>query len=164
MANTLDQRILELIKKYMEKLTQKKVLTSMEEVEANTNETNLVAAPVVAELNNNLGNCRFEQEGEDFFIVGADSVRKKLGSKATLHTRAVQISNSNTFISTAGLPCVIFVTSQQSYSISGYATPQQGQSFSHCSISSITDRGFYIRHTYDNASAYTVTIGWVIVD
>lgn len=55
MANTLDQRILGLIKKYMEKLVQKKVLTSMEEVEANTNGTNLVAAPVVAELNNKLG-------------------------------------------------------------------------------------------------------------
>lgn len=52
---TLDERILSLIKRYMEKLFQKKVLTSMEEVEANTNETNLVAAPVVAELNNKLG-------------------------------------------------------------------------------------------------------------
>lgn len=52
---TLDQRILNLLKKYMGKLFQKKVLTSMEEVEANTNETNLVAAPVVAELNNKLG-------------------------------------------------------------------------------------------------------------
>lgn len=51
---TLDQKILELVKKYMGKLVQKKVLTSMEEVEANTNETNLVAAQVVAELNNKL--------------------------------------------------------------------------------------------------------------
>lgn len=51
---TLDQKILELVKKYMGKLAQKKVLTSMEEVEANTNETNLVGAPVVAELNNKL--------------------------------------------------------------------------------------------------------------
>lgn len=51
---TLDQRVLNLIKKYMEKLFQKKVLTSMEEVAANTNETNLVAAPVVAELNDKL--------------------------------------------------------------------------------------------------------------
>lgn len=51
---TLDQRVLKLLKTYMGKLFQKKVLTSMEEVEANTNETNLVAAPVVAELNNKL--------------------------------------------------------------------------------------------------------------
>lgn len=53
---TLDQRILELLKKYMEKLKHKKVLTSREEIEANTNETNLVAAPVVAELYNKLMN------------------------------------------------------------------------------------------------------------
>lgn len=52
---TLDQRILDLTKKYMKKLAHKKVLTTMEEVEASTNETNLVAAPVVAELNNKLG-------------------------------------------------------------------------------------------------------------
>ena len=32
------------------------------------------------ELNNNLGGCSFEQEGSDFYIVGADAVRKKLGS------------------------------------------------------------------------------------
>ena len=31
-------------------------------------------------LNNNLGGCQLTQEGEDFYIVGADSVRKKLGS------------------------------------------------------------------------------------
>lgn len=77
---TLDQRILNLIKNYMGKLIQKKVLISMEEVEANTNETNLVAAPVVAGLNNKLGGCSLEQSGNDFFIVGADAVRKKLGS------------------------------------------------------------------------------------
>ncbi len=52
---TLDKRVLKLLKTYMGKLFQKKVLTSMEEVEANTNETNLVSAPVIAELNNKLG-------------------------------------------------------------------------------------------------------------
>ncbi len=31
-------------------------------------------------LNNNLGGCQLAQEGNDFYIVGADSVRKKLGS------------------------------------------------------------------------------------
>lgn len=31
-------------------------------------------------LNDNLNGCSFEQSGEDFYIVGADSVRKKLGS------------------------------------------------------------------------------------
>lgn len=86
MDNTLDQRILGLIKKYMEKLTQKKVLTSMEEVVANTNETNLVAAPVVAELNNKLGDCSFETKEDGAYVKytlpgGADPVLKKLGSE-----------------------------------------------------------------------------------
>lgn len=31
-------------------------------------------------LNDKFGGCSFEQDGEDFYIVGADSVRKKLGS------------------------------------------------------------------------------------
>lgn len=31
-------------------------------------------------LNNKLNGCSLEQDGEDFYIVGADSVRKKLGS------------------------------------------------------------------------------------
>lgn len=56
---TLDQRILELLKKYMEKLKHKKVLTSREEIEANTNETNLVAAPVVAELYRNISHYMY---------------------------------------------------------------------------------------------------------
>ena len=51
---TLDKRILDIMKRYMGMLVSKKVLTTMEEVEANTNETNLVAATVVAELNDKL--------------------------------------------------------------------------------------------------------------
>ena len=51
---TLDKRILDIMKRYMGMLVSKKVLTTIEEVEANTNETNLVAAPVVAELNDKL--------------------------------------------------------------------------------------------------------------
>lgn len=34
----------------------------------------------VNKLNNNLGGCQLAQEGNDFYIVSADSVRKKLGS------------------------------------------------------------------------------------
>lgn len=30
--------------------------------------------------NSSLNGCSFEQDGEDFYIVGADSVRKKLGN------------------------------------------------------------------------------------
>lgn len=32
------------------------------------------------ELNGSLGGCSFEQEGDGFYIIGADAVRKKLGS------------------------------------------------------------------------------------
>lgn len=41
-------------------------------------------------LNNNLGGCSLERKGNDFYIVGADSVRKKLGSGLKLlHIRYV---------------------------------------------------------------------------
>lgn len=33
----------------------------------------------MGEINNKLNGCSLEQVGEDFYIVGADSVRKKLG-------------------------------------------------------------------------------------
>ena len=31
----------------------------------------------VNELNRDLGGCSFEQEGDNFYVVGADAVRKK---------------------------------------------------------------------------------------
>lgn len=34
--------------------------------------------PFLTALNDKLSGCSFEQEGNDFYIVGADSVRKKL--------------------------------------------------------------------------------------
>ena len=44
---------------------------------------------LVTTLNNKLNGCSLEQVGEDFYIVGADSVRKKLGSgKVTLRLQA----------------------------------------------------------------------------
>lgn len=36
--------------------------------------------PVRMAINSSLNGCSLEQDGEDFYIVGADSVRKKLGS------------------------------------------------------------------------------------
>ena len=44
-------------------------------------------------LSRDLGGCSLEQNGEDFYVVGADSVRKKLGSSGiggTLETVAVR--------------------------------------------------------------------------
>lgn len=57
-----------------------KTLDTLEEIEANTNEGQIAGALAVKELNNNLGGCQLTQEGNDFFIIGADSVRKKLDS------------------------------------------------------------------------------------
>lgn len=57
------------------------ILKSMEEVTANKAENMVVGPEAVAELNQNMGGCVLSQEGNDFFITGADSVRKKLGSQ-----------------------------------------------------------------------------------
>lgn len=35
----------------------------------------------IDEINSNLGGCSLEQEGNDFYITGADAVRKKLGDR-----------------------------------------------------------------------------------
>ena len=53
----------------------------------------------ISALNNNLGGCSIEQEGEDFFIVGADAVRKKLGNpngevEVLLHSRNIGLDAS----------------------------------------------------------------------
>lgn len=47
-------------------------------------------------VNSSLNGCSFEQEGNNFYIIGADAVRKKLGS-VTLYIRATSsyVSDSN---------------------------------------------------------------------
>ena len=45
------------------------------------NDSNILAtSKATHQLAQKMGGCTLEQKGEDFFIVGADSVRKKLGS------------------------------------------------------------------------------------
>ena len=39
---------------------------------------------LVSKLNSNFGGCSFEQEGNDFYITGADAVRKKLGDSVDI--------------------------------------------------------------------------------
>lgn len=56
------------------------ILKTMEEVSANKDADKVVGPEVVKELSNNLGGCSLEQENGNFYIVGADSARKKLGS------------------------------------------------------------------------------------
>lgn len=47
-------------------------------------------------VNSSLNGCSFEQEGNNFYIIGADAARKKLGS-VTLYIRATSsyVSDSN---------------------------------------------------------------------
>lgn len=62
--------------------------------------TKLATSKAVNTLRNNvnssLNGCSFEQEGNSFYIIGADAVRKKLGS-VTLYIRATSsyVSDSN---------------------------------------------------------------------
>lgn len=62
--------------------------------------TKLATSKAVNTLRNNvnssLNGCSFEQEGNNFYIIGADAVRKKLGS-VTLYIRATSsyVSDSN---------------------------------------------------------------------
>ena len=55
------------------------------------------SAKAVSTINNDLGGCSFEQEGEDFYIVGADAVRKKLGNNTLIGRISKNSSNSITF-------------------------------------------------------------------
>lgn len=81
----LGRKILDALKMYKNEFN-RKVLKTCEEVEANTSDKYLVAAPVVGELINKLSGCSLEQEGNDFYITGADSVRKKLGNMELVYT------------------------------------------------------------------------------
>lgn len=88
MKNIAEQ-ILEGLSKFYVGFQNRRVLKTMEEIEANTDEQNIPSALLLGEINNKLNGCSLEQVGEDFYIVGADSVRKKLGSgKVTLRLQA----------------------------------------------------------------------------
>lgn len=56
------------------------ILNSLAEVDAATQQNTIAGALALKEANSNFGGCSFEQEGNDFYIKGADSVRKKLGN------------------------------------------------------------------------------------
>lgn len=63
------------------------ILNSLTEVDAATQQNTIAGAlalkeanSALKETNSNLGGCSFEQEGNDFYITGADAVRKKLGN------------------------------------------------------------------------------------
>lgn len=63
---------------------------------ANMNDLEQRIGDEFEEVNNNLGGCSLEQNGKEFYIVGADSVRKKLGSAtwADVATTNINFSGS----------------------------------------------------------------------
>lgn len=87
---TIAEQILSGLNKFYAAFQTKRVLKTMEEVEANTSEANLVAAPVVAELNDKLANGRVElvvtNDGLGYKLDGADTVLpfSRIGSKIVL--------------------------------------------------------------------------------
>lgn len=87
-----------IVPKLLEKLDKTRVLTSKEQVQANTNAENVVGALVAKELINDLGGLSFyEDSNGNKYVVGADSVPKKLGSgKFAYVTRTTTGKNSYT--------------------------------------------------------------------
>lgn len=69
------------IPKLLSKIDKTRVLTTMEQVTANTDDENIASAVVISQINDNLGGLSFyEDEDGNKYVVGADSVPKKLGS------------------------------------------------------------------------------------
>ena len=61
---------------------------------ASTSSNIAASAKALSQLNNKLNGCSLEQIGEDFYIVGADAVRKKLGS-GTINGSVILMRNPN---------------------------------------------------------------------
>lgn len=62
------------------KINASAILKTEEQVQANTNPDNVASAVVVGEVINNLGGLSFYEDASGKYVVGADSVPKKLGS------------------------------------------------------------------------------------
>ena len=101
------------------KIDKTKVLTTVEQVSANTNPENIAGATVAKELINNLtsglgGNKLIYSESEDAYYIqhGADAVRKKLGSitnvtlVASHKTDASSIANTS-YIAAENNECLV---------------------------------------------------------
>lgn len=94
----------------------------------------LNAEEKISELNNSLtqnldeslGGCILEQEGNDFYITGADSVRKKLGSQIINFGKVTSVNVSTRFSNYTSLKSSNFYI--QVLSISAYASRVGGNS------------------------------------
>lgn len=95
---------------------------------ANMNDLEQRIADEFSSINNNLGGCQLTQEGEDFYIVGADSVRKKLGS-ATIKSQTLSSGRvgSSGYTHTFVFDKLSKVSGITSVSARGYSTPSPNQ-------------------------------------
>ena len=66
------------------RLKESDLLDSLAEITANDEAGKFAGAIPVKEINASLGGCSFEQEGDEFYIVGSDSIRRKLGFSRTM--------------------------------------------------------------------------------
>ena len=104
---SIGEKIAEGIQKFYTAFINKRVLKTLEEVQANTNEKNIASAVVVGELTNNLmrvtdnGAIQGLDAREDGVYItyvptdGADAVTKKLGG-SIFHIRRMLITHGNT--------------------------------------------------------------------
>lgn len=93
-GNTFGQaQVNEMNKAINESVDQARVIDDYKTLAAVNQNGFVPGAKPVAQLISDLGGCSFEQEGDNFYVVGADAVRKKLGSSGiggTLETVAVR--------------------------------------------------------------------------
>lgn len=94
LGNTFGQaQVNEMNKAINESVDQARVIDDYKTLAAVNQNGFVPGAKPVAQLISDLGGCSLEQDGVDFYIVGADAVRKKLGSSGiggTLETVAVR--------------------------------------------------------------------------
>lgn len=94
LGNTFGQaQVNEMNKAINESVDQARVIDDYKTLAAVNQEGFVPGAKPVAQLISDLGGCSLEQEDGNFYIVGADSVRKKLGNtgiSGTLETVAVR--------------------------------------------------------------------------
>lgn len=80
-GNTFGQaQVNEMNKAINESVDQARVIDDYKTLAAVNQNGFVPGAKPVAQLISDLGGCSFEQEGDNFYVVGADAVRKKFGS------------------------------------------------------------------------------------
>ncbi len=144
---SIGEKIADGIQKFYTAFINQRVLTTPEEVQANTNEKNLASAVVVGEIYNNLNGCSFEQAGEDFYIVGADSVRKKLCSGKyhiiKTHTQGYGTSNVTVSLDKSYSKFLLMYATSPSYEEVIVKSPSSGLTKIHILNNEDCSLGFY---------------------